>query len=253
MSCDYAVWHTASRLTNDEATRLYAALCDGDPSGVAPSPGIAAFYAEITALHPEIDAVQEDRLGDLDDCPWSCAFDRSDGHLIMCCAWSRAEYVDELVHRLARKHSLACYDPQTGRIAYPDVLVLRADGERKMRSPLLADLQALAGRMASGSGPSFAILEGRGHDYVQCAGEGAAFTVEWREYSGAAFRHWKAGTFVQETGDQVAIRAGDDQIRVEPNERLGAADVVAIMGAYQKGESRPEQYAWRDMTGMFPQ
>jgi hypothetical protein len=152
MSCDYAAWHTPLRLTNGAATRLYAALCDGDRSGVAPSPGIAAFYAKITALHPEIDTVPEDRLDDLDYCPWSCAFDRSDGHLVMSCAWSRAEYVDELVHRLAKKYELACYDPQTGKIAYPDILVLRADGERKMRSPSPADLQALVGRMTSGGG-----------------------------------------------------------------------------------------------------
>src|SRR5688572_29801628 len=109
MSCDFAVWHTPSRLTNDEAARVYQALCNGDTSGVAPSAGIAAFYAEITALHPEIDTIPEDRIEDLDHSPWSCAFDRSEGHVILCCVWSRAEHVGDMVRRLARKHGLACF------------------------------------------------------------------------------------------------------------------------------------------------
>ncbi|GAC1513046.1 MAG: hypothetical protein NVS1B3_17230 [Candidatus Dormibacteraceae bacterium] len=49
MSCDFAVWKTQGRLTPAEARRLYLALCDGDRSGVSPSPAIDAFYSEIFA------------------------------------------------------------------------------------------------------------------------------------------------------------------------------------------------------------
>jgi hypothetical protein len=251
VSCDYAVWHTESRLTDAEAIELYAKLCDGDPSDVSPSDAIAGFYAEITSLHPEIDSVPNDRMDDLDLCPWSIAFDRSDGHLIMCCVWSRAEYVGDLVRRLARKHRLYCFDPQTDTIIHPDVLTLTADGERRRRSPSLADLNALVDRMASGTGPSFAILEGRGDDYVQVFGAGNAFTAEWREHAGNSFRHWKAGTLAPASGNTVSVAVGDRKLSVESNERLAAADVAAILEAYLNGRMRPEQYQWRDMTDMF--
>ena len=120
MSCDYAVWHTEARLTTAEAAQLYHALCEGNTSGVSPNPAVDAFYAEITALHPEIDDIQEEDIDDHDLSPWSIAFDRSPGHLVMCCIWPKADYVGDLVLRLARKHGLAMFDPQSELIVYPD-------------------------------------------------------------------------------------------------------------------------------------
>jgi hypothetical protein len=119
MSCDYGVWNTRSRLSPKEAGELHLRLCEGDTSEVTPHPGIEAFYREITSLHPEIDDVPEEKVGDTTFCPWSAGFDRSDGHIIMCCVWSEADYVGDLVSRLARKHGLAFYDPQSERIVYP--------------------------------------------------------------------------------------------------------------------------------------
>jgi hypothetical protein len=112
-------------------------------------------------------------------------------------------------------------------------------------------LNALMDRMASGRGPSFAILEGRGDDYVQVFGAGDAFTVEWREHARNNFRHWKAGTFAQPSGNTVFVAVGDRKVSVESNERLAAADVAAILEAYLNARVRPKQYQWRDMTDMF--
>jgi hypothetical protein len=122
MSCDFAVWFPGKRLTDKEATQLYAELCESVVTGVVAHPAIDAFYEELTAQHPELDDIPEDRVDDVDYCPWSIAFDRSPGHLIMCCVWSKAEYVAELIGRLAKKHGLAIYDPQAGKIHYPDSL-----------------------------------------------------------------------------------------------------------------------------------
>jgi hypothetical protein len=119
MSCDYAVWHTASRLSNDTSASLYARLCERDTSGVIAHAGIESFYNELTEQHPELDDIPEDQLDDSDLCPWSVAFDRSPGHIIMCCVWPKAEYVGDLVARLASKHGLTFYDPQSGRVVYP--------------------------------------------------------------------------------------------------------------------------------------
>lgn len=119
MSCDHAVWFPSRRLTDREAGALYVRLCDGDLSGVVPHPSVDAFYSELTAVHPEIDDIPEERIDDHEYCPWSIAFDRSPGHLIMCCVWSRADYVGDLLRTLAKKHALALYDPQADRVWYP--------------------------------------------------------------------------------------------------------------------------------------
>jgi hypothetical protein len=120
MSCDLGVWYPQKRIGNKEAGELYARLCDGDSSGVVPHPAIDAFYAELTAKHPEIDAIPRERIDDHDYCPWSCNIDHSPGHVIMSCVWSKAAYVGQLVQDLARKHGLAVYDPQSDVMIYPD-------------------------------------------------------------------------------------------------------------------------------------
>ena len=119
MSCDYAVWFPHKRLSDKEAGELYGALCDSDMSGVQAHPAIAAFLAELTSKHPQIDDVAEEEIDNHDLCPWSVAFDQSPAHLIMCCVWSKADYVGQLLRDLALKHGLALYDPQSERITYP--------------------------------------------------------------------------------------------------------------------------------------
>jgi hypothetical protein len=124
MSCDYSVWHTTTRLNSAEAGELYARLCEGDISSVTDHPGIEAFYQELTTMHPEIDDIPDDEIDNTDHCPWSVAFDRSNGHIIMCCVWSKAEYVGNLVPRLAAKHGLTFYDPQSETVIDPKVATL---------------------------------------------------------------------------------------------------------------------------------
>ena len=120
MSCDHAVWFPTRPLSNEQAGALYVRLCEGDLSGVVPNGAIETFYAELTAQHPQIDDIPEDRVGDLEYCTWSIAFDRSPAYLVMCCVWSIADYVSGLLRSLARKHGLALYDPQSERVWYPD-------------------------------------------------------------------------------------------------------------------------------------
>jgi hypothetical protein len=133
MSFDLVVWYPDTRLSADEANRRYVSLCEGNVSGVVEHPAIQAFYDELIAKHPEIDDVPEDRIDDDEYCPWSVAMDRSAGHVIMCCVWSRAEYVRGFVGQLALKHGLVLYDPQEGNAIYPSGGT-RPDGEtRKSR------------------------------------------------------------------------------------------------------------------------
>ena len=119
MSFDLGVWFPHKRLSADQAGDIYSCLCDGDTSGILPHPAIEIFYTELTAKYPEIDSIPEDRVDDTDYCPWSCALDKSEAHVIMSCVWPKADYVAEYVHLLAAKHGLAVYDPQDNTITYP--------------------------------------------------------------------------------------------------------------------------------------
>ena len=120
MSCDFGVWFPHKRLSATAARRRYVSLCEGRAASIEPHPSVRAFYEELIELHPEIHDVPEDRVGDFDYSPWSCAIDRSEAHVIMSCVWPKAAYVDRLVRDLAQKHGLAVYDPQSERITYPD-------------------------------------------------------------------------------------------------------------------------------------
>ena len=119
MSYDLAVWFPHQILSDEQALEQYRELCDENISGLIPHPSIGNFYLELYKLHPETDDVPEDKVGDFDFSPWSVEHDFSDRHMIMSCVWSYADYVHDLVLKLAQKHGLAVFDPQVGKIHYP--------------------------------------------------------------------------------------------------------------------------------------
>ena len=119
MSCDFGIWFPHQRLSDAEAGRVYQQLCASDLSGLQAHPAVSAFYEELTAKYPEIDTIPEERIGDHDYCPWSCALDHSDAYVITTCVWPQAEAVYTAIHELGRKHGLAVYDPQSSHITYP--------------------------------------------------------------------------------------------------------------------------------------
>ena len=116
MSFDLVVLSVRSHLTDQQADEIHGQICEGDLRSIVPSKSIENFYRELTAKHPEIDDVAEERLDDLDYCPWSVAIHRSDGHLILSSVWSKSEYVSALIYELASKCNLTVYDPQTGKV-----------------------------------------------------------------------------------------------------------------------------------------
>lgn len=134
-SCDFGVWWPSRELDDAAAGKVYVALCEGDTTGVEPSPAIDDFYRELTSMHPEIDDVPEGDVDNVALCPWSIAFDRSPGHVIMSCVWSKAEYVEKLIKRLASKHGLAVFDPQAERIVYPGKGATRRSSATGSRRP----------------------------------------------------------------------------------------------------------------------
>lgn len=112
MSWNCAVWHSNYVKNNEDAEKLYLKLCEGDTSLIGPTQRTQEFYEELTAIHPEIDGIDENEAGDLELCPWSVIFDKSEGHIIMSCELSRADYVNNLVREYAKKYELSFYEPQ---------------------------------------------------------------------------------------------------------------------------------------------
>lgn len=121
MSFDLGVWYPSKNFTNKEAGQIYEKLCNGIVNDVMPNEAIDRFYVDLTSMHPEIDDVPEEDIDNTDLCPWSIAFDRSPGHLIICSVWSKADYVEDLILKLAEKHSLAVYNPQTSQYILPTI------------------------------------------------------------------------------------------------------------------------------------
>ena len=119
MSYDLAVWYPNRLLADEEALEQYTRLCNEDISGLEAHLAIDAFYNEIVNIHPEVDDVPEDKIGDFGFSPWSNEHHRSNCHIIMSCVWSHANHVHDLVFRLGKKYGLAIFDPQLSKIYYP--------------------------------------------------------------------------------------------------------------------------------------
>lgn len=115
MSFDLGVFYTERPQSDDDAGERYVALCDGSnlADWIEPSPKVEAFLNDLTTRYPQIDDVADEAV---DDSPWSCAFDVSEGHAIMPMVWSRAEEMAAIIAELAAKHGLVCFDPQEGKI-----------------------------------------------------------------------------------------------------------------------------------------
>ena len=116
MSFDLSVWYSSRPVLPEEAGPFHVALCERRHDGVESSPHVRRFVDELTARYPQIDDVPEDKV---DECPWTIAFDQSEGHVIMCIAGSKAGEMKPIVQGLAAKHGLVCYDPQVDEVHNP--------------------------------------------------------------------------------------------------------------------------------------
>lgn len=116
MSFDLSVWYSSRPVRPEEAGRVHVALSERRLDGVESSPRVLRFVDELTARYPQIDDVPEDEV---DECPWTIAFDQSEGHVILCIASSRAAEMKPIVQELAAKHGLVCYDPQVDEVYNP--------------------------------------------------------------------------------------------------------------------------------------
>jgi len=120
MSCDYGVWHSETSLTNEEAAKIYVALCEQWPFLDGENRAVRAFYDELTKRWPELDTVPDEKIDDKNYCPWSCAISHSGMAVVTACVWSMADKVGSFVKELATRHQLVFFDPQSERVHLPE-------------------------------------------------------------------------------------------------------------------------------------
>jgi len=122
MSYDLAVWHSGTSITDEDAEKQYKEFCDDIFPQITPEAKerVGGFVSEVTTRYPQIDGLPEDQV---DDSPWSCAFDALWGYCVMSMVYSAAEEVAPFVVAMAAKHGLVCYDPQGGNVYLPPHLM----------------------------------------------------------------------------------------------------------------------------------
>ncbi|WP_109484970.1 hypothetical protein [Occallatibacter savannae] len=145
MSFDLAVWNSEEAMTDAQALEIYDRLCEDWPFLEGESANVEAFYQELIQKWPEIDTIPEDRVGEFDFCPWSCALNHSGGAVVMSCVWSKATDVAQEVGSLAYKHGLVLFDPQASRVILPEHLQEKLQS-RHSESPRRSLFQRLFGR-----------------------------------------------------------------------------------------------------------
>lgn len=212
------------------------------------------FAERLTDRYPCSSQLPDDRA---DDCVWNAPLlpvSTAYRALRLHIADAKVDEVLPFVIEAANDLALAVFDLQTRLIYRGDGfqgLRLEVEDQKPIPRPSVHHIVDAVDRMTPQGGPGFVILEGRGQDYAQAAGGAGQFTVEWREYGAGGFQHYVAGVLGGAATREVKIRTNGSQILVLENERLTAADVVAILTAYGRNVGRPATYQWRDITARF--
>lgn len=120
MSFDLGVWYSQVPLSDEEAAEIYVHLCGDWPYLGGEHHSVGSFYEELTKRWPEIDTVPDERIDDLEYCPWSCAISCSGMAVVTSCVWSMADKVESFIRELAKQHKLILFDPQSGKVHLPE-------------------------------------------------------------------------------------------------------------------------------------
>jgi hypothetical protein len=125
VSYDLGIWYQEAPATLDDAARRYDALLDSaDYAQVPANRAVAAFVTELLAGYPWSPEQHAEAPSIGDD--W----------VIVTLPYPVAREVTTTIVRLAARHGLVCYDPQTrmvaagGEASTPQLLLTLADGRR---------------------------------------------------------------------------------------------------------------------------
>jgi hypothetical protein len=118
VSFDLGFWREVRSPDPTEASATYLRLLRRDTAGLEPSDAIQDFLSEVTKRFPEIDDIEDE--DELEECPWTCAFDKSTCHVIVTMRWGCEEDVAPWLIETANRHGLVCFDPQAGETHAPE-------------------------------------------------------------------------------------------------------------------------------------
>jgi hypothetical protein len=112
MSHDLGFFSVKQGATTAEVRAAYISSCEGvDPSWPSSS-ALKSFISALEGQYPCIDTLSDDEV---DNSPWSCGFDKGDGHIIVSMVFSRASEVGNFIWGLLERHELIVFDPQTDK------------------------------------------------------------------------------------------------------------------------------------------
>jgi hypothetical protein len=192
MSYDLGVWYASRPITLKKAEDFYDRILDDDLKELEPHSGIQAFLTELTSRYPQIQDWNDD---DIDNCPWSIAFDQSDRPVILCMAYSRTKELVPFIENLASKHDLVCYNPQSSRVKYPPRVAKMPYSRLTLENDIIIDnptsnqiAQAISSLNSTDN--TFVILESGDMTYIQTAFQNEGeFVLEFQD--GSLEKHYQ--------------------------------------------------------------
>ena len=89
---------------------------DGDEAAFDASTRLLAFHDDLLRRFPALEDLPEDKV---DDGVWAMTPERSDRLIQVSASWPEAERMAKEVPKLAKRHGLFIFDPQSGHIVRP--------------------------------------------------------------------------------------------------------------------------------------
>ena len=120
MSYDLGFWSSQHPITLSEAVQIYTELCESNTANLVPRASaqmdVSRFRDRLTKLYPELSSFSDEEI---DECVWSCSFDASPVHIIVCMSYSRVGEVVPYALQVALENNLVTYDPQKDVVVNP--------------------------------------------------------------------------------------------------------------------------------------
>jgi hypothetical protein len=99
----------------------------------------------------------------------------------------------------------------------------------------------------SETGPGFLSVEDD-NGFIQVAGSGSEFLVEWSEFYGPDTKLYAAGFNGSQDVADSEFRGSNGVIRIMSNERLTLADAEFLCSEFVNEHPRPDNYCWRELN-----
>lgn len=112
MSHDIGFFSIKEGATTAEIRAAYLSSCEGVPSLWPQSDALKSFISALENEYPCIDTLSDKEV---DDSPWSCGFDKGEGHIIVSMVFSRVSEVGSFVWSLLEQYELIVFDPQADK------------------------------------------------------------------------------------------------------------------------------------------